>query len=330
MNKTKIDWADYTWNPVTGCYHDCPYCYARKIATRFAGDVRMNMADSRCVGDKENGLLELVQPFESGQTHLAFPFGFLPTLHHYRLNVLDELKNGQNIFVCSMADLFGEWVPDRWIELVFATCKEHSLHNYLFLTKNPKRYAQLAAAERLPRQSNMWYGSTVTGPEQGYFYDVGYNTFLSIEPILGEQRFIQNTVALPKWVIIGAETGNRSGKVIPRREWIDDILSYCKEFDIPVFLKNSLKDMYGENLIQEWPKELMDRKMGLAKKGKLIGRCFLCGKEQMKNQMQNLRSRKGRGTPTENFGYLCDGCYQIMKNAIENNKKIGVYDDENR
>ncbi len=40
--------------------------------------------------------------------------------------------------------------------------------------------------------------------------------FLSIEPILGEQRFIQNTAALPKWVIIGAETGNRSGKVIPK------------------------------------------------------------------------------------------------------------------
>ena len=115
----------------------------------------------------------------------------------------------------------------------------------------------------------MWYGSTVTGPEQGYFYDADYNTFLSIEPILGEQRFIQNTAALPKWVIIGAETGNRSGKVIPRKEWIDDILSYCKDLDIPVFLKNSLKEMYGENLIQEWPKELMERKMGLAKKGEI-------------------------------------------------------------
>lgn len=35
MNKTKIEWATYTWNPVTGCLHDCEYCYARRIANRF-------------------------------------------------------------------------------------------------------------------------------------------------------------------------------------------------------------------------------------------------------------------------------------------------------
>lgn len=36
MNKTKIDWCDSTWNPVTGCLHGCEYCYARAIANRFA------------------------------------------------------------------------------------------------------------------------------------------------------------------------------------------------------------------------------------------------------------------------------------------------------
>ena len=33
--KTKIDWCDSTWNPVTGCLHGCEYCYARRIAERF-------------------------------------------------------------------------------------------------------------------------------------------------------------------------------------------------------------------------------------------------------------------------------------------------------
>ena len=37
MKKTKIEWADYTWNPVSGCLHGCEYCYARKIANRFGG-----------------------------------------------------------------------------------------------------------------------------------------------------------------------------------------------------------------------------------------------------------------------------------------------------
>lgn len=37
MDKTKIDWADASWNPVTGCLHGCAYCYARRIAERFRG-----------------------------------------------------------------------------------------------------------------------------------------------------------------------------------------------------------------------------------------------------------------------------------------------------
>mgnify|MGYP003056095369 CR=1 FL=1 len=37
MNKTKIEWCDSTWNPVTGCRHGCPYCYARSVAGRFGG-----------------------------------------------------------------------------------------------------------------------------------------------------------------------------------------------------------------------------------------------------------------------------------------------------
>lgn len=53
MNKTKIDWCDSTWNPVTGCLHGCEYCYARDIAHRFGGwnytpgMVRMNIADDK-------------------------------------------------------------------------------------------------------------------------------------------------------------------------------------------------------------------------------------------------------------------------------------------
>ena len=27
MNKSKIQWTDFSWNPITGCYHTCPYCY---------------------------------------------------------------------------------------------------------------------------------------------------------------------------------------------------------------------------------------------------------------------------------------------------------------
>ena len=38
MNKSKIEWCDHTWNPITGCRHNCSYCYARRMTARFAGD----------------------------------------------------------------------------------------------------------------------------------------------------------------------------------------------------------------------------------------------------------------------------------------------------
>ena len=129
MNKTKIEWCDSTWNPVTGCLHGCEYYYARRIAERFGGCD--NPIDSR----------ELLQPMtitrRNGKAVDApFPFGFEPTLHRYRLDEPYQ-RRGLNIFVCSMADLFGEWVPDEWIEEVMNACLLSPQHRYLFLTKNP-------------------------------------------------------------------------------------------------------------------------------------------------------------------------------------------------
>lgn len=37
MEKSKIEWTDSTYNPVTGCYNNCPYCYAGRIANRLKG-----------------------------------------------------------------------------------------------------------------------------------------------------------------------------------------------------------------------------------------------------------------------------------------------------
>src|SRR5579863_9302804 len=86
-----IGWCSHTWNPVSGCLHGCRFgpnetpCYAEVIAERFRGSK-------------------------------AFPNGFDPTFHPDRL--LDPLreKKPARIFVCSMADLFGSWVQDEWIE----------------------------------------------------------------------------------------------------------------------------------------------------------------------------------------------------------------------
>src|SRR5436190_14425549 len=81
----KVSWAKWTWNPVTGCLHDCPYCYARDIAERF------------------------------------YPQGFAPTFHEDRLAAprntrLPKVEGWERrVFTCSMADLFGKVVPRDWI-----------------------------------------------------------------------------------------------------------------------------------------------------------------------------------------------------------------------
>ena len=245
MNKTKIDWCDSTWNPVTGCLHGCEYCYARGIANRFGFGAYEPNIDERV----------LIEPAVSAGKKVPYPFNFEPTFHKYRLNEYQN-KKGRNIFVCSMADLFGEWVPDEWIEEVFKACHDATQHNYLFLTKNPERYAELGT----PCDNYLWYGTSVCKKDdiqKCKYLPLGSKKFVSIEPILEDLKIIDSPlINYVDWVIIGAETGRRKNKVIPERKWIEDIVNECKENGTAVFMKSSLSDIWGEPLIQEFPEEL--------------------------------------------------------------------------
>lgn len=253
MDKTKIDWCDSTWNPITGCLHGCEYCYARGIANRFGGTVS-EVFDKDY---KENAKHELNNPLMLNRKKAPYPYGFAPTFHRYKLNEYAN-KKGRNIFVCSMADLFGDWVPDEWISEVFKACDNAPQHNYLFLTKNPKRYEKLLDRYMPP---NMWFGWSQTEPigdKVIFTTHHSVNTFISIEPLL--KPFTEFHIRGIGWVIIGAETGRRKDKVIPKREWIEDIANECRKAEVPVFMKSSLADIWGEPLIQEYPKKLKIRR----------------------------------------------------------------------
>ena len=247
MNDTKIEWCDMTWNPVTGCLHGCEYCYAKKVAHRFDGKV---FDTSPLPGGLH--VLEDRPPWP------PYPYGFAPTFHRYRLGDPASKTKGKTIFVCSMADLFGSWVQTKWIVDVLDACLAAPQHRYLFLTKNPKRYLELDEMALLPLQGNFWYGSTVTSPSTDYFtWSYTFNTFASIEPLLEPfgNSYSDQTRSLG-WVIIGAETGNRKGKVIPDKAWVQEIQEYCRENDIPVFMKDSLIPIMGEaGMVREFPWE---------------------------------------------------------------------------
>lgn len=257
MNKTKIDWCDSTWNPVTGCFHDCGYCYARGIANRFKGhadlDYFMKLEEHPEIADEKMHVLDTpLARYDLEASAAPYPFGFEPTFHRYRLNDYIN-KQGRNIFVCSMSDLFGSWVPDRWIEEVFKACEKAPQHNYLFLTKNPARYVELINNTEffVKTKGNMWFGYSYTGKECKQWWNPDYNIFASVEPIL-------EPIEVPrcKWLIVGAETGRRKDKVIPKREWIEHLVYYCGKWNIPLFMKSSLADIWSEPLIQEFPPEL--------------------------------------------------------------------------
>lgn len=255
MNRSKIDWCDFSWNPISGCLYDCPYCYANKQAKRFCGDVRLNKNSHQL--QHESNLWILEKPFYNiNNKVIPMPVGFEPTLHLYRLTMPQEKKLPSNIFVGSMADIFGEWVPDEWIKLVLDACESAPWHRYLFLTKNPQRYNDLLDSGILIPKSNYWFGITRTGKDsEREQITVNHgNTFLSIEPLLAPLPVnTLNTIKLWRWVIIGAESGNRRNKIIPEREWIESIVEACKADNIPVFMKSSIKELMGEKFIQEYP-----------------------------------------------------------------------------
>ena len=315
MNKTDIEWADYTWNPVTGCLHDCPYCYARRIAYRFGLDFAPKMDDPNfhgCKYDSPEGLdtmAALDEPYRKNGKIQPYPMAFYPTFHRYKLGDPEKKADPLTIFVSSMGDLFGEWVPTEWIREVFDACDKASQHRYLFLTKNPagieKAIDYYAGEDRGSEDSyeffdNMWFGTTVTSQDDAGRIDQitdieeGHR-FLSIEPLLGPitldikkdrcpicgsngifQDNPATAMGLPPfycdccaewesetgedrrpsidWVIIGAESGNRSGKVVPRREWIESIVNECRSAGVPVFMKDSIAGIIGpDNMLRQIP-----------------------------------------------------------------------------
>jgi len=212
------------------------------------------------------GNMAALEAPENRLIKMPFPYGFEPAFHINRLAEPTRTRVPKTVFVCSMGDIFGEWVPDDWIENVFEACASAPQHRYLFLTKNPDRVSDLAYGGILPIGDNYWFGVTINTPEE--FYDrnakmpsyIGRpkpterNVFLSFEPIFGDiAEEYKYYTRYSKWVIIGAETGSRKEKVIPHRSWIEGIVDVCYADGVPLFMKRNLKDVWGPDLIQQYP-----------------------------------------------------------------------------
>lgn len=324
MNRTKNELADYAWNPVTGCLKDCRYCYARKSTLRFASDWRQNLAERPKVQQVGEKLFELDTPWKTkSKRFLNSPTGFLPTMHKYRFDWPQKVKVGSSIMVCTDGDLFGPWVPEDWILRVFAAADEAPQHQYIFLTQYPERYKQLANHEKLPQNKNFWYGSTATVRESSVWANEHYNAFVAIEPLLGPfEGDVTKAFQKLKWGIIGAETGRNVGKVIPKAEWIKDILTSADATDTPVFMRSSMESVVGaENMRREKPQPLLQRVPSDVQKERLWEYCVVCGKYRPMKEMYALLLRRKRGDSPERVAYMCPECYeQFSRDNFEKGK----------
>ena len=216
MNKTNIEWVrnpdgsqGFTLNPVVGCLRGCDYCYARRFAERGLG---------------ECGL------YEKGHR-------FQPRFFPERLGQIRRRWKRAGIFICSMGELFGPWVPEEWTAQTIDTARACPWHRFYFLTKYPENLARWN-----PWPDNAWVGATATDASSalhalGHMENVKAAVrFLSLEPLLGP---VDPQRAWPvEWIIVGAQTGPAA--VAPQPEWIDTIARFAKRHKIALFEKNNL------------------------------------------------------------------------------------------
>jgi ParB/RepB/Spo0J family partition protein len=206
-----IEWARWSWNPVTGCLHNCPYCYARDIAERF-----------------------YAQKFEPSivPAALAAPLNATPPEQ-----AATDL-GWKNIFTCSMADLFGNWVPNEWIEAVLSVVREAKDWNFLFLTKFPQRLKDFQFPE------NAWPGTSVDlqarvpAAEKAMRDVKAAVKWLSIEPLIEP---ITLDFSLFQWAVIGgASKSSQTPEWKPPRQWVHDLTSRAMAAGCAVYHKDNL------------------------------------------------------------------------------------------
>jgi protein gp37 len=268
---TNIQWTDVTENPIAikkpdgshgghWCHKisaGCANCYAEKLNSNpgffsFASKLPYT-------GDVPDGL---TFDFES-------------------ITRWKRARTSKKRFICSMTDLFGEWVPIEWQLMIFDAAEGAPKQTIQLLTKRPeialssaRRWLETRYRESLP--SNIWMGVTIEdeAAERARFtplYDLSMlsNTWISYEPALTSvdfKKLAQNDMF--SWIVVGGESGAKARPCDVRS--LIGAVQTAKEYDIPVFVKQMgqnpvydgkqlvLRDRKGGDFL-EFPKELQYR-----------------------------------------------------------------------
>jgi len=208
--KSKIEWTESTWNPITGCTkisEGCLNCYAEKMSKRL-----------HSMGQEK------------------YKNAFNVTIHPECLKEPLKWNKAQIIFVCSMSDLFHKDVPVEFIKQVFEVMNKASWHTFQVLTKRSDRLVELAP--ELNWTDNIWMGVTVESQDQKHRIADLLKTpakikYLSIEPMITEVKPIP--LKGIDWVIVGGESGPGARPI--EEKWVTYIRDKCIESKVPFFFK---------------------------------------------------------------------------------------------
>ncbi len=258
--KSKIEWTDAIWNPVTGCTKvsaGCLNCYAEMMTRRFQWDGPFVPWTVRAQRD-------------SGTPAVY--------LHHDRMDIPSRWQRGRRVFVNSMSDLFHPDVPDQFIAFVFQQMSRTPRHTFQVLTKRPERALEWFNKVEVFKPDwphvvwldygvgitdtpwplpNVWMGVSVESSKNLSRLDLlaqipAAVRFVSVEPLLGpldlrpwltgsdERTGSADDGSMLDWVILGCESG--SGARPMDEAWVRGMLDQCQFAEVPFFYKQAVID----------------------------------------------------------------------------------------
>ena len=294
MSKTKIAWAEYTWNLWAGCTKiaaGCKNCAAESMAVRLAGISKA----AKIRGEKVSYKVERYERVvEKGRWKGKAD---IPPLNDPIWTEPLRIEEPSRIFPCFMSDLFHETVPDYALVDVFEVMKQAHWHTFLVLTKRPERAAIFFDSfPQYAKMPNVYLGvSCSTQADCDRLSPIpAIVRWLSLEPLLEPidmqlgkceggcsytkaqclaiERPKRITYCLdcrhisPDGLIVGCESGPRRRPC--KLEWVRDIVRQCREANVPCFVKQiDTTDLYPLSVLKnkvshnpdEWPKDLRVR-----------------------------------------------------------------------
>lgn len=220
MGKTKIEWADYTFNPWVGCQHagpGCDNCYAESWSKR-SGMVQWGAhADRRRTSDR------------NWQRPLSWNDRAAKEGRRFR------------VFCASLADVFDNQVPDEWRTDMWAVVRRTPNLEWLVVTK---RIAN--AAVMLPDDWGLGYPhvmllSTVVNQEEAdrdipkLLATPATRRGLSCEPLLGPIKIKPFVRVGLDWIIAGGESGAKARPMHP--DWVRSLRDQCRRVGVAFHFK---------------------------------------------------------------------------------------------